>query len=167
MWSLSARDEVSLRDVSGAVHDAYVDGPIEVDDVAGVVVVPFLQEGFDAGPPSEEILTGQTWRYREYRVSFFRGRLLVRRVREVHETDHDFSEALMIVSVDFVEQANEVHVCGTTESLGLVVDGLDVLVELSSDLAGHVRRRVGRLTGIVSDKWLDQQMPARSTWRPQ
>jgi hypothetical protein len=155
MWSLSARDAASLRKISGAVHDAYINGAVEHDQAAGVVVVPFLQEGWPEGPPAERVPTHETWRYREYRVTFFRGRLIVRRVHALHEPD-DWTDDLMIYSVDFDTQANQVRVC-STECLRLTVDALDVAVEVSPEPGGHVRRRVGKFARSESDSWLDHE----------
>jgi hypothetical protein len=155
MWSLSADDEASLREISGAVHDAYLHGALEHDQVAGVVVVPLLQEGWPRGSPAERVLTHETWRYREYRITFFRGRLIVRRVRAVHEPD-GWTDENMIYSVDSDPQANQVRVC-STECLRLTVDAIDVEVEVSPEPGGHVRRRVGKVTRIESDAWLDQR----------
>jgi transposase InsO family protein len=164
-WRRWAGDEASLRRVSDAVHDAYIDGLIEHDRAAGVVAVPFLQEGFAEGPPREQVRTGETWRYREYRVTFFRGRLVIRRVRAVQEPD-GWDDELMIYSAEFDPQMNQVRVC-SGECLRVTVDALDVHVEVSGEPGGHVRRRVGKFTGIVSDKWLDQQRRAsRSTRLP-
>jgi hypothetical protein len=155
MWSLSAQDETSLEEISGAVHDAYVDGSVEHDRAAGVVVIPILQEGWPEGPPGECVPTHDTWRYREYRVTLFRGRLIVRRVQAVHESD-DWTYAPMIEDVGFDAQAHEVRVQSSSGCLRLTVAALDAEVELSHEPGGHVRRRVGRLTGIESESWVDQ-----------
>jgi hypothetical protein len=154
MWSLAARDHASLREVSGAVHDAYIDGPAEHDDAAGVVEIPIAQEGFEGGPVSEQFATRETWRYREHLVTFFRGRLIIRRVRAMHKPD-GWDDQPMIESVELDEQANQVTVLAG-DRLRLTVDGIDVEVQVSGEPGGHVRRRVGKLTGIVGDRWLDQ-----------
>jgi hypothetical protein len=72
MWSLAANDPASLRRISGAVHDAYLHGAPEHDQLARVVVVPLLQEGGREDRRSS-VLTHETWRYREYRSPFFLG----------------------------------------------------------------------------------------------
>jgi hypothetical protein len=144
-----------LREVSGAVHDAYLDGAVEHDQAAGVVVVPLLQEGWPGRSPVDRELTHETWRYREYRVTFFRARLIVRRVQAVHEPE-GWTDENMIYSVDFDPQANQVRVC-STECLRLTVDALDVGVEVPPEPGGHVRRRVGKLTSIESDAWLAER----------
>jgi hypothetical protein len=146
VWSLSARDDASLRAISGAVHDAYIHGSVEHDQAAGVVVVPFLQEGWPEGPPGERVPTRETWRYREYRVTFFQGRLVVRRVQALDEPDA-WTDEPMIYGVDFDAKAGQVRVC-SSECLRLTVDALDVEVEVSPEPGGHVRRRVGKFTGI-------------------
>ena len=151
MWSLSAHDAASLREISGAVHDTYLYGALEHDQVARVVDIPLLQEGWPEGPPAERVLTNETWRYREYRVTFCRGRLIVRGVQAVHGPD-GWTDEDMIYSVDFDSHANQVRVC-STECLRLTVDALDV----SPEPGGHVRRRVGRVSRIESDAWLDQR----------
>jgi hypothetical protein len=165
MWSISASDEASLRRVSGALHDAYIDGPVEHDQIAGVVVVPFLQDGWADGPRVEQVQTRQTWRYREYRVTFFRGRLILRRVRGVEQPD-DWDDDLMLTGLAFSPQTNQVHVFAA-EPLLVTVEALDAQVEISDEPGGHVRRRIGRFTLIASDKWLDQsRQGARSTRIP-
>lgn len=155
MWSLSARDHASVQELSGAVHDAYIDGELDYDRTAAVVVIPLLQEGWPEGPPGERVATRETWRYREYRVTFFRGRLIVRRVRAVDAPD-DWPDAPMIEAVAFDAAAQQLRV-RADEWLRLTVDALDVELELSPTPGGHVRRRVGRFTGIESDRWLDQR----------
>ena len=159
MWSLRARDQRSLRDVSGAVHDAYIAGPIEHDAAAGIVTVPFLQEGWAGGPAPEVQHERETWRYRESQVTFFRGRLVIRGVRVMHAPEEwlDWPE---INSVDFVPGVNELRVW-SDDPLRLRVDAVDVEVVITREPGLHVRRRAGKLLGIVSNKWLDQQ-PVRS-----
>jgi hypothetical protein len=154
MWTLTARDDASLRDVSGAVHDAYIDGDVEFDREAGVAVVPILQEGWPEGPPPEKELVRETWRYHEYRVTFFRGRLTIRRVNELQEPE-DW-DAPMIQGVAFDPADQEVRVY-SDEALRAQVQALDVELEISSEPGGHVRRRIGKLTKIGSDVWLDQR----------
>ena len=155
MWSLSARDEESLGEISGALHDAYIGGPIEHDRAAGVVVVPFLQEGWPEGPPGERVRKRETWRYREDRVTFFRGQLIVRQVRAVHVPDGWIDEPT-IESVGVDPHGSEVRV-RASQCLRLTVDALDIEVWISREPGGHVRRRVGKFTGIESDRWLDQE----------
>ena len=105
------------------MHDAYLHGAFAHDQGAGVVVVPLLLEGWPEGSPAERVLTHETWRYREYRVTFFRARLIVRRVQAVHEPD-GWADELMILGVDFDPQGNHVRV--SAECLRLTVDALDV-----------------------------------------
>ena len=149
-----AHDKASLREVSDALHDAYIDGPLEHDATAGVVAVPLVQEGFDGGPVAEQVPTVETWRFREYHVTFFRGRLIIRQVRAVR-MPADWDDQLMIDSVEFDEASSRLMVCGD-EQLELAVEELDVELQLSDEPGGHVRRRVGKLSGIVGDKWIDQ-----------
>jgi hypothetical protein len=153
MWSLTAQDEGSLEQVSGAVHDAYIDGPVEHDPAAGVVTLPLLQEGWSDGPPAEQLPTRETWRFREYRVTFFRGALVVRRVLAVHGAEA-WTDGPMIESVAFDPRRSVVRVRGA-EDLQLTVDALAVEVQVSREAGGHVRRRIGKLTGAESDRWFD------------
>ena len=91
--------------------------------------------------------------------------MIVRRVRAV-EPAEDWDNELMLYSLEFDTRAKQVHVC-TTERLRVTVEALEVHVEISDAPGGHVRRRVGRFTGVESDKWLDQSRgAARSTRIP-
>jgi hypothetical protein len=155
VWSLTARDEASLAQISGAVDDAYIDGPVEYDQAAGVVTLPLLQEGWPDGPPADCLPTRETWRYREYRVTFFRARLVVRRVQALQGADA-WTDGPMIDSVTFDARRSVIWVRGSDDLL-LTVGALDVEVVISREPGGHVRRRVGKLTGAESDRWLDQR----------
>src|SRR4051812_36380627 len=155
MWTLTAHDESSLRAISGAVHDAYIDGDVEFDRRAGVVVVPIAQEGWAQGPPGEQQLVRETWRFREHRVTFFRGWLTIRRVLELHEPD-DW-DGPMIEGVTFQPASHEIHVVYADEPLRAKVEAADVTLEISTEVIGHVRRRIGKLIGVESDMWLDQR----------
>lgn len=153
MWSLRARDVSGLKGISSAVHDAYLVDGYNYDREAQVVIVPLLQEGWPDGAAPDSVLTRNTWRYREYLVTFFRGQLVVRQVEAVN-ADEDWADGPMLLGVDFDARTRQVSVVAS-DPLRLTVRALDVEVEVSSDPGGQVRRRIGRFTGIQSDKWLD------------
>jgi hypothetical protein len=164
MRTVTARDAAALSEVSGAVHDAYIDGDVEFDRDAGVAVLPIVQEGWADGPPPEREFVRETWRYRESRVTFFRGQLTIRRVVELREPE-DW-DAPMLYRVTFHPASQELHV-HSSEPLRVEVEALDVTLEISSEVGGHVRRRIGKLSRIESHVWLDQLRPgARSRRLP-
>lgn len=154
MWSLTAHDEETLRDISDAVHDAYIYGDVEFDPSSGTVYVPLVQEGWADGAPETREFVRETWRYRENRITFFRGRLIIRHVRGLEGLDE--WDGPMIESVSYQQSSGEVHVTAD-DPLRVMVDGLDVTVEISTDVHGHVRRRTAKFTGVVRDTWLDQR----------
>ena len=153
MWSRLAEDERSLREISGAVHDAYFDSAaIEHSAEEGTVTIPFHQEGWSDGPGADSRLVAETWRFREYRVAFFHGTLTVRHVRTVAQPE-GWDHSGMLLGVHFKSAASEVRVCAV-DCLRLTVDALHVAVAISENVAGYVRRRSGKWTRVESDTTL-------------
>lgn len=150
VWSLLAEDERSLRDASGAVHDAYFDSAAMKHSAdERIVTIPFQQEGWRDGPRADRSLVAETWRFREYRVAFFHGTLTVRHVRTVAQPE-GWDHSGMLLGMHFKSAASEVRVCAV-DCLRLTVDALDVEVVISENLAGYVRRRSGKWTRVESD----------------
>lgn len=81
---------------------------------------------------------------------------MVRRVREL-DAPGDWTDEPMIYGVDFDASAHQVRIRSPFECIRLTVDALDVELEVSREPGGHLRRRVGKFTGIGSDQWLDQK----------
>lgn len=148
VWSLSAQDEKALRELSGAAHDAYFD-PRDGRRDATTFVLPFQQEGWHGGPAPDGVLVAESWRVREYRVAFFHGELIVHHVNAVRGAD-DWGDAGTLLGVGYDRDASEVEICAG-EPLRLAVERLAVEVRIYEDVAGHVRRRVGKYTRVVTD----------------
>ncbi len=150
MWSLLAEDERSLREISGAVHDAYFGSPAMKHSAdERTVTTPFQQEGWPDGPRADLRLVAESWRFREYRVAFFHGTLTVRHVRTVAQPN-GWDDSGMLLGVHFENAASEVRVCAL-DCLRLTVDALQVEVAISDNVAGYVRRRSGKWTRVESD----------------
>lgn len=150
MWSLLAEDEGSLREASGAVHDAYFDSAaMEHSADERTLTIPFQQEGWPGGPRADLRLVAESWRFHEYRVAFFHGTLTVRHVRTVAQPE-GWDDSGMLLGVHSKNATSEVHVC-SVDCLRLTVDDLQVEVVISENVAGYVRRRSGKMTRWESD----------------
>jgi len=136
-----------LRAIAGATHDAHFD-PDEVvhDEAAHTLVVPFAQEAGEWQEMPQMELVRRSWRVDEYRVPFMRGALTIHDVVEIQVKD-GWGDMGMLVGVGFDESAMQVKL-KSESTLRVTVSNLRVEADLTDEVVGHARRRVGRITRI-------------------
>lgn len=117
------------------------------DEARQTVVVPFRQELWDDGARME--LVRRTWRYTEYRVAFMHGTLTIGHVEAIR-ADDDWDWAEMLFDVDYDKAMREIVLSGTAR-LRMRVSEIDVEAVVGDEVAGHVRRRIGRFLGSGTD----------------
>jgi hypothetical protein len=128
---------------------------VRYDPGRGLLIIPFRQEGWPSGPPPEQELVRESWRIREYRVALFRGELRIHDVISQPERGDDWGELGRLSTLAFDAERSELRV-EAGDVLRVPVARLDVEVEVAPEIAGYLRRRVGKRTGTESDRpWRD------------
>lgn len=147
MRHLVATAPEPLEAVSQHIHDAWFDADTVVyHERARTLVVPFAQEVW----PSLRVPVRRTWWSTEYRVAFMRGTLAIHDVERV-EIPEGWGDAGMLVGAGFDAGRRQVELWAFADPLRATVGALRVEAVLTDEVAGHVRRRVGRGFGIQAD----------------
>jgi hypothetical protein len=152
VWRVTATDVQTLAEASFAIHDALFDrDEVRYDPGRALLVIPFRQEGWPSGPAPERELVRESWRIREYRVALYRGELRIRQVISQPEHGDGWGDPGQLNRLEFDSARSELCV-EAGDILRVPVTRLDVEVEITPDIAGYLRRRVGKLTGTESDR---------------
>ena len=126
----TATTSEELRRIGGLVHDAHFDWELIVFDPAeGVVTIPFEQEADEDDPPGPQ-------------VPFFRCTATIRRATacRIGVRDRDDPGMLNIMEPD--DAADEIVLVPVTgPEVRVAVDAIDVRIEMTDEVAFHVRRR--------------------------
>lgn len=149
-WAATSGE--ALEKISGLVGDARFDADRAVhNEESGVLSLPFAQE-WEWSPLTEDPewenapraeIVRRTWRYRDERVPFMRGMLVVRHV-EVFINDPKASDAGILTGIIYDPVNRRLTLSGASGDLIAVVSALDVAAELRpDDVALTVLRRCG------------------------
>jgi len=147
-----ARAPEELPEVSGVLHDAYVDPEaLTHHEDRGEVQLPFAQEaGWMRDLPQKELVR-QTWRVREYRVPILKGLLTIRHVLDL-EAPEGWGDMSMLLGLDHDAARGQLVLHAGLDPVRLTVERVDVTAEVTDERAFYVRRRVGRLTRVEGDE---------------
>jgi hypothetical protein len=152
VWRVTAEEAHALAEAAFAIHDALFDrDEVRYDPGRGLLVIPFQQEGWPSGPAPQQELVRATWRFRDYRIALFHGELRVHHVLSLPERAGDWGDNGRLDALAVDTARREVRIEAAGAFLAVPVARLEVEVEVSGDVAGHLRRRIGRFTGFQSD----------------
>jgi hypothetical protein len=152
--TLRAQDQAGLDAL--AEHDAYFDVDDREFDAPGrTLSLPFSQRvdqiiDVDGLPATEQ--TRRTWRFEERRVPAVRCVLRIRQVR-AWSARRGLNEPGMLNWIEWDEDHSRltIHTVSGPEHQ-IDVDRLDVEVQVTDRVDHHYRIRVGRLTGLESER---------------
>ncbi len=153
-WRATSSED--LPQVGGWVHDAYFDWDrISFDAARGVVSVPFSQEPADVeecGQPGAQLVGRSRFGARVYKVRFVRCTATIGLARGYAVDNRHRDDPGMLNLVEATEPGEIVFVPVTGPEVRIAVDGIDVRVEMTDELAFYVRR-TEHIFGISDKPW--------------
>jgi hypothetical protein len=144
--TLSAETPTELVEIGWRMHDAQFDPDnVTFDCDLGRVQLGFDQEPRDlaAGLPASAFVRS-TRLFDEYAVPFLRYRLVVNRAIELRLSDDLRESANELISVDFDQPGQTLHIWANSGKISIRTTGLRVVLEITDEIADVRRRRVGK-----------------------
>jgi hypothetical protein len=141
-WHATSGDE--LRQIGGWVHDASFDWErIDFDPAAGVVTVPFDQEPTDeqeCGQRGPRLVERGRVGSRIYKVPFVRCSATVRHATTCVIDERNRADPGMLNVLEPQGSREIAFVPVTGPEVRIAIDTVDVQIEMTDELAFHVRR---------------------------
>lgn len=136
------------------IHDAYLEDALQFSAEVGRAVIPFAQEsGWGTLHPSmpDPVLIRRTLFSRHYRVPLTRCYLVVEHARSL---DADVDWGIPMLNVVHFDASQSILTLADV-GVSIAVSELDVRLLVSSEVVGHLHRKILRWWAIESDRWLD------------
>jgi hypothetical protein len=136
------------------IHDAYLEDALQFSAETARAVVPFAQEsGWGSLHPSmpDPVLIRRTLFSRHYRVPLTRCYLVVEHAKSL---DADVDWGIPMLNVAHFDGRQSILTLADV-GVPIAVSELDIRVLVSSEVAGHLHRKVLRGWPMESDRWVE------------